>query len=105
MAEINDYLKDLGKQEVQEESKILLVNNPILEAICDKFERYLKNAFLRPYDTALDSVKDLKYTAKDVKDFSVVFKKYESRAGFDGASIFFSALINHSEENDFEIFF
>ncbi len=103
MAEISDYLNDLGEQKVQEEKEIEIVENPVVEELCKKFEKWMQ---MKPsdYDSALKTVKGLKYSSKDVRNFSVSLSRYNIGGWpLRISGLFLSALINNSEEKYFEV--
>ncbi len=109
MAEISDYLNGLADQKAQEELKIQIVENPSVDLICEKYEKWLaessKASFnnLDIYKCAVKLVKELTYTSKDVKDFSIKMKLYENHPEFICSGFFLAALINESKEENFEI--
>ncbi len=122
---LDQYLQDLGKQGVVDEKLLQVTPNPTLELLCKTFENFLDRRitvsdqettpaeeFSGPcYQKAKILVKEIEYTAKDVRNFSVELKKYENRDDFrgqedeeaDNVGLFLSALINNCSETDFEI--
>ncbi len=109
MAGLDGYLEGLNEQEVQKEKELVVVKSSILESLGKKFEKFKYNTKNNPseyvfYMTCLDLIKELNYTAKEIKDFSMVLKKYEKHKFFSiKAGLFLSALINTSKESGFEI--
>ncbi len=109
MAEINDYLNGLEEQSIQEESKILVVRTPVVEEICMRYKSWLDQAvnnwdYWHQIDTFTSkSIKGLRYSSKDILNFSIYMKEYESHKDFYKSGVFISMLINNSEENDFVI--
>lgn len=106
---IENYLDDLGEQKLQEEKKIVVVENPILEVLCRKYEEWLKKItdyanYWTNYGTGFELIKKAKYTAKDVKDFSFLLKRYERNRFFESTGgLFLSAVINNSQESNLEV--
>ncbi len=109
MASIENYLQELGEQEAQEEKTLQGVDNSDLTPIFKRFEKFLVQRYRMGeeedlYDEACESLKGMKYSSKDVTIFSLMLKKYESSSNFVFlAGLFLSALINLSEEQNFEI--
>ncbi len=108
MVEISDYLQELEEQQVQEESEILVVQNPVVEELCEIYARFNSNRKSNDYlwdiyDTCLEIIEGKVITAKVVRDFSIILKKYEADRYFSSNGIFLSSLINYSEEKKFEI--
>ncbi len=113
MAEITDYLNGLNEQQVQEEQLIQLVNNPIIEEICEFYELWYHQRFpngkfksvdwTKSHDVLLEMLKDLKVSSDDIRNFSIVLKKYEKQELFWWSGIFISALIEISPNKNFEI--
>ncbi|MBI4919466.1 hypothetical protein HY837_06025 [archaeon] len=99
--ELEQYLQEFEEQKVQEEREIVVVRNPTLDLICRRYEQWLDAQL--DCDEALCLINELKYTAKDIRDFSISLKKYEARKYFYRTGMFLSALINNCEEEDFEI--
>ncbi len=109
MAGIDDYLQGLDEQVVQEESKILVVRNPVVDVLLERYKLWMEESskleFLeQDYDFCSNLIKGMNYSAMDVRNFSVLFKVYENSDFFYWSGIFISALINTSKEKDFEIF-
>ncbi len=105
MAEISDYLNGLEEHNVQEEN-IKLNKNPMIDLLCRNFEEYLKDnsRFHDHKNFESSAIKGLKYTSKDVTDFSLMLKQYETERNFGcDAGCFLSLLINNSKETNFEI--
>ncbi len=106
---IENYLQSLDEQKAQEEKQISLVCNPVMDVLCMKFEEFsskVKDNFSdwTDYHAALKLISGAEYAAEDVKEFSVVLKKYESAKFFEKTSgLFLSALINNSKEEDLEV--
>ncbi len=108
MAGIDDYLKDLGAQNFTEEKLVQIAENPIIKKISSAYEKFLsefssRNDEIR-YRSACDLARKLDCSAKNVKEFSILLKKYEGCEGFNWSGIFLSALINRSDDTDFEVF-
>ncbi len=102
MSQLENYLNQIKNQEITEESKILVAENPVLDALCKKYEVWLKK--FDPFsDKPLIFLDGLEYTSKDVKDFSIMLKKYEDHDRFSESGQFLSFLTNHSYEKTFEI--
>ncbi len=119
MAGINDYLEELGVQEVRKEKKIKLARNRTVDALCKTFELAVKK--ILKYEAENDDIFDsfgiytrfgictdvigrAIYTAKDVTNFSVRLKEYEKQENFsEYAGLFLSALINKAEGEKVEI--
>ncbi len=103
---INNYLNDLGEQKSQEESKILVVKNPVVDVLFERYSRWLNeklHPYYESYPFALKVISDLNYTSKDVELFFIEIKKQESHHYFVHSGLFLSALINKSCETDFKI--
>src|SRR3989338_10136620 len=98
---LDNYLQELNEQEVQEDKKIKVVRSFVVEKICKRYEQWLNGH--KEYVVAKNLVEKLNYSAKDVKDFSIRIKKCESDKWFFCSGIFLSALVNASQESDFEI--
>ncbi len=107
MAEISDYLNDLGEQKFQEESKILVVESPGLDLISEKYEEWLKDRVkgVGTFRKFYLMFRDLKYhyTAKNVRDFSFMLRDYQDREDFYLSGLFLSALINAGRGKNFEV--
>ncbi len=124
---INDYLKELDEQKVQEESEIQVVGNSSVELLCKTLERWfeeikrrwpLREQYMvddkytydvkkregeRDYDYCTNLVKGIEYTSKDVGTFSIRLLEYKSNPWFVFSGMFLSALINNCEEENFEV--
>ncbi len=99
---LDDYLKELGKQEVQKEKRIKIVRNPILNLLFKKCQKWLdKNA--QSYKSAMEAIERVEYSSKDVKDLSLKLKELEEHKSFSWSGVFLSALINNSNEENFEV--
>ncbi len=105
MAEISDYLKDLNEQVVQEDSQLLVAENPVVEQLCGILENLIKVPRITvPYISAAEATNGLVYTAEDIKDFSLQLKIFERYKEFPAwAGHFLSALINYSKEENYEV--
>ncbi len=114
MAEITDYLNGLNEQNVQEESKILVVENPVLDKVFKKYESFLKNGLKHSssyklvstesvHDSLCKKLRGICCSAQDIRNFSFGIKNYESSEVFAASGLFLSVLINKSFEEDFEI--
>ncbi len=101
MAGIENYLQELDEQNVQEESKIQVVRNPVIDNLFDKYEQWLSEQ--KGYDHAVELIKKTKYTSKDIREFSMLIKKYECNELFSSSGFFLSALINQCRNKYFEI--
>ncbi len=107
---LNEYLKELEEQKVQEESKIQVVinPNPVLDIIYDRYEQWLGVGVCAgfghsdEYD-ATPLIKDLKYSVKDVRAFSFRMNAHEKLDHFDISGYFLSSLIDNCEGNNFEV--
>ncbi|MBI4919463.1 hypothetical protein HY837_06010, partial [archaeon] len=101
MAGIEDYLQDLGEQNVQEEGKIRIVETPALDLLCEQFKKCLNTG--RFYEGYLNFLSSINYTAKDIRNLSLVLKKYETHKYFGMSGFLLSALINDCVEENFEL--
>ncbi len=112
MAEISDYLNDLGEQEAQEEKKIEVAESEGVKTLLEFYEKnhitadLAKLSWVREaYSSFLEKIQDLEYTSKDVTSFSLKLKAYENEQLFSQkAGLVLSALINNSTEENFEVF-
>ncbi len=107
---IENYLQDIEEQAVQEESKILVVENPVVEELCRTYE--LWNGSVQTGDSvyvmhskSCVCIGANKFPSRDIKAFSLALKKYEEWFSFYRAGVFLSALINTSEEKNFDLLF
>ncbi len=106
---IDDYLKELGEQNVHEE-KIEVVSNPVVEELCSCFEKLLDftndlGVVWSNYEKIKEFIKDVKYTSKDITKFVFFLEQYKDRDKFSYKSgAFLSALINESNEDNFDIY-
>ncbi|MDP2628920.1 MAG: hypothetical protein Q8P15_03420 [Nanoarchaeota archaeon] len=109
MKELENYLDNLGEQKFQEENKIVVVHNPVVNKIIEQYEIWLAKERVRfglcidCYNHAKDLIKEIPFSAKDVKDFSFAMKNYEKEYSFGKSAYFLSASVNSSKETDFEI--
>ncbi len=105
---IENYLQELDEQNVQEESKILVVENPAVKEICLFYDEWDKKNnipefLLDIYHRGIDCLQAKQFTMKDVFDFSIFLKNYEQRKYFYRTGFFLSALIQTSKEENFEV--
>ncbi len=114
MSKLDNYLSELEEQELQVEKNIQVrvVKNPVLDSICKKYSPWSAvvsdpmciRAVQGYYDSALDLLEGKSYSAKDIRDFSFFLVDYEKAGWYIyDAGLFLSALINSSEEENFEI--
>ncbi len=108
MAGINDYLNGLGGQEVQEESKILVVKNPnpVVDMLFERYSIWLNeklHPYYESYSFGVISIGGLVYTSKDIESFLVEMKRLEDHPGFVQSGLFLSVLINACKESDFKV--
>ncbi len=110
MAEISDYLQELNEQVVQEESKIQVVENPVVDLLLSKLEEMIwqcKKAHLTVvYDTCLSRIQGVEYSADDILSFSTRIASFEELIYQNPEAIgkFISALVNNCKEEDIGIF-
>ncbi|MBI4918944.1 hypothetical protein HY837_03375 [archaeon] len=103
---LENYLQDLEEQKVVEETELKITNNPVLDLMCEIYEKWhLLGRHILPssYDLAVKELESLKISAKDVKDFSIVLKKYEKDRYFHVSGVFLSALVNNCEDENVEV--
>ncbi len=108
MEPLEKYLGELEEQVVQEESKIQVVKNPVVEEICERYERWLEririsNNRIMAENITQDCLKGLVYDAKDVSNFSLMLHLYEGKEHLSESGIFIGILVNMSKGQEFEI--
>ncbi len=104
MAGIENYLQDLDEQDVQEESELQVIRNPIVEEICAKFESYDRRVHHTNWNWEFKKVfGGTSYSSQAVRDFSIAVKKYENTPEFRAVGHAISVLINNSKDENFEI--
>ncbi len=123
--QLENYLQGLSEQVVQEESKILLAENPVVNELRSCFKEFFKYAVkanngcgnLFPFDYYLKAkklVEKVKYDSKDVSDFlvaltkdkKIIYKRKTERSNNAVGSrvgLFLSALINQGSEEKYQV--
>ncbi len=107
---LEGYLQELNEQQIQEEFKIQLVKSPRVNLLCKIYRDIFKIVGDYDFDErddceqaecwdcysiCVDRVDKVKYSSKDIADFSIRLKEYEYRHNFETFSgLFLSALIN-----------
>ncbi len=106
MAGIEDYLKNLKEQTVQEK-KIKIIRDPCLDDVFKLYETWMARQRLETtrstFKIASEWLKILSVSSKLVKDFSIDLKRYEEQGDFYASGVFLSALINRCREKNVEI--
>ncbi len=104
MAEITDYLQDLGEQQEVREKEIMIVHNPVVDKLCKLYEIRVgirKGQIIEfgsHFENCLWLLRNMNYTAKDIFDVCARLKEYETYTKFMDMGAFISALIEHCKE-------
>ncbi|MBI4919465.1 hypothetical protein HY837_06020 [archaeon] len=105
---LNEYLQNLEEQNVQEVKTIQVVQNPVVEEICKRYEKWLKRIEFTKHritteNITIDCLRELVCNAKDVSDFSLMLKLYEEDERLKYSGIFIGILVNISQGEEFKI--
>ena len=76
-----------------------------LREIFRDFDFDIRRSSIRNYELALDLIENLKYSAKDVEQFSITMTEFQDDRYFPfSAGLFLSALINNGKDTDYTIY-
>ncbi len=107
---LDEYLGCIEKQEQTQTKELIVVGNPAVDELCRMYEAWTGKCHEgrwiiteKSYDLLFKYFKKKCFTSKDIRDFSIVLKRYEPKMYFGESGIFLSALMNTSEETDFEL--
>ncbi len=84
-----------------------VIENETLEQLRKAWKDYPYSVYIPimgRYKAAMDTIKNIYYSARDVENFSIVLSEFEHEKYFSfKAGLFLTALINDSQERDFVI--
>jgi hypothetical protein len=107
---IGKRFKGYGQESERNQKKADIRADKVLQQLKDAFRKtecwypseHLE-VFDEPYESALENLKGISYTAEDVHKFTIVLSELQGEEGYSSkkAGLFLSALVNNGAERDF----
>lgn len=98
---LDRYGRRFSSQEPRETRLVEVITNPIVDEVCRRYEKWIQKTGI---GEAYECIKDIEYSSKDIREFSLRLKDYQHHGFyFTRSGLFLSALINKCEDGEYEI--
>jgi len=107
MKSLDRLVEKRGDQELITIDKPQIEQNPRLDAIVTAHKNWLdtpwEDTFEGIFNSAVDSIRHLDYTASDVIDFCFRLSNFEDHKFFSWNGLYLSALVYHGKDDQYEL--
>src|SRR3989338_7101128 len=98
---MGDLIGKLSKEGKQQNKQLKIENNPVLEELIGAFYKAINSEGHEKY---FEFIFKLKYTAKDIEDFSIMMPIIEHKNFKINAGIYLNMLVNNCKDNEITLY-